>query len=343
MTPFAITLTREFNRFRFAGARFIALAFQLSEIVHMTYPKLYKYVPSSRFDVLETGWFRFTQPAAMNDPFDVSPFISLGSDDYIREKVTQKVLQEFKPEGKPWLDKIRHTPNYERFKQSAEEGIRDQIEFEIKAWKQILKEEQEHLKRTVSAQIGLFCMTENPDSILMWSHYADSHQGFVLEFDTSHEFFSEKGAGNFLRPVQYSHVRPGFLPDADLEIDPMFVKSFEWEYEKEWRLIKRLDLADKHIKAQPFDIFLFKIPWKAIKTVILGCNMSERSRNRILNMVKKNESRTLRNRILHLVKQRRDLQHLKILIATPHPDEFRLSLRSIDDADIFENFDFHFM
>ena len=30
----------------------------------------------------------------------------------------------------------------------------------------------------------VFCLSELDDSVLMWSHYADQHQGVVLGFDT---------------------------------------------------------------------------------------------------------------------------------------------------------------
>lgn len=33
--------------------------------------------------------------------------------------------------------------------------------------------------------IGLLCLTEKPDNLLMWAHYADSHAGFVVSALTS--------------------------------------------------------------------------------------------------------------------------------------------------------------
>ena len=31
-------------------------------------------------------------------------------------------------------------------------------------------------------------MTENPDNLLMWAHYARNHTGLCIEFDTSEDF-----------------------------------------------------------------------------------------------------------------------------------------------------------
>src|SRR3954452_10247322 len=32
-------------------------------------------------------------------------------------------------------------------------------------------------------RIGVFCLCERPDNVLMWSHYADCHRGLCLEFE----------------------------------------------------------------------------------------------------------------------------------------------------------------
>ena len=39
--------------------------------------------------------------------------------------------------------------------------------------------------------IGIFSLSKVPDNILMWSHYADSHKGIVLEFDSNHAYFNK--------------------------------------------------------------------------------------------------------------------------------------------------------
>lgn len=97
------------------------------------------------------------------------------------------------------------------------------------------------------------CFSEDVKSILMWSHYADSHKGFALEYDfrPTQSRPLERGA---LYPVIYSDVRY----DASLYITWQFLhvlgfhsknpditafskvalhKSSVWEYEREWRII----------------------------------------------------------------------------------------------------------
>lgn len=37
----------------------------------------------------------------------------------------------------------------------------------------------------VNSELGVLCLSEIHDDILMWSHYADGHRGIVLQFDKS--------------------------------------------------------------------------------------------------------------------------------------------------------------
>ena len=97
------------------------------------------------------------------------------------------------------------------------------------------------------------CFSEDVRSILMWSHYADSHKGFALEYDfrpTLNQPLPRVG----LYPVIYSEERydasayltwalltvmgiKAFNPDTSANIKAALYKSKLWEYEKEWRMI----------------------------------------------------------------------------------------------------------
>lgn len=100
---------------------------------------------------------------------------------------------------------------------------------------------------------NIACFSEDVRSILMWSHYADSHKGFALEYDfrTSLNKSNTRAA---LYPVIYSEDRydaslflawafftmMGFKavnPDIVSSTKAALYKSTFWEYEKEWRMI----------------------------------------------------------------------------------------------------------
>ncbi|MBQ6437502.1 MAG: DUF2971 domain-containing protein [Bacteroidales bacterium] len=97
------------------------------------------------------------------------------------------------------------------------------------------------------------CFSEDVKSILMWSHYADSHRGFALEYDFRQTLTKplEKGT---LFPVVYSDERfdasvyitwellrimgvESRNPDITSAFKVALHKSRLWEYEREWRLI----------------------------------------------------------------------------------------------------------
>lgn len=97
------------------------------------------------------------------------------------------------------------------------------------------------------------CFCEDVQNILMWSHYADSHKGFALEYNFRATLKNPiKNVGLF--PVVYgekrldvsSYIVWAYLmimgvrmknPDTFVSIKNILHKSSIWAYEKEWRLI----------------------------------------------------------------------------------------------------------
>ena len=66
--------------------------------------------------------------------------------------------------------------------------------------------------RSLISIFGVLCLSERWDSILMWGHYAYSHEGFVIGLDTKHPFFNQRRSPTdefgFLRRVRYQTSRP---------------------------------------------------------------------------------------------------------------------------------------
>lgn len=122
----------------------------------------------------------------------------------------------------------------------------------------------------------------------MWAHYANNHAGICIEFDRSSDFFNGKyknatilfgehvtchykNIGD-LRMVEYAIERPTYIEPSELEhdTDSWFVKSPEWAYEQEQRLLLPLDLA-KYITGS--NIPFYSVEPSMIKSIILGCQM----------------------------------------------------------------------
>ncbi|WEF10318.1 DUF2971 domain-containing protein [Pectobacterium actinidiae] len=162
----------------------------------------------------------------------------------------------------------------------------------------------------------VLCLSEKNDNLLMWGHYADSHRGFVLEFDVNHSFFSQrrtqKDDFGYLRKVNYKK-------DIDI-LDPVsgnlshhfLSKSQDWEYESEWRMLLPENQANKKIEHSGLVFDLFSFPACMIKSVILGCKSTNEFEKSIRTVLKDDEEYSH----VRLFKYHRSNERYE-LIATP--------------------------
>ncbi len=141
------------------------------------------------------------------------------------------------------------------------------------------------LERAFEEHIGILCLTEVPDHVLMWAHYTDSHHGFLLEFDHTDAFFNQRKSTDdelrHLRRVSYSDKRPTLSLTEIGSFDVFLTKSKHWDYEQEWRMLVHLKDATKVVGGSLQPIHLFAFPKHAIKSVVLGSRMSADDKERI--------------------------------------------------------------
>ena len=127
--------------------------------------------------------------------------------------------------------------------------------------------------------LGVLCLSEVGTNPLMWGHYTNSYVGFTVEFDATHEFFAcpigmHEDVGQMSK-VRYSNERPTINYDGEPSLAFMFSKALDWSYENEWRMIRPLKNADTVVSKSPFDIHLFRVPFEAITSVIVGHRMTK--------------------------------------------------------------------
>lgn len=93
------------------------------------------------------------------------------------------------------------------------------------------------LKKLLSkVRIRSLSNIESSKASLLWSHYADSHKGIEIEYEIDINYLISKKI--FLFPIKYSyHIADSFHPQISDYGKSFFVKSKEWEYEKEWRMV----------------------------------------------------------------------------------------------------------
>lgn len=103
----------------------------------------------------------------------------------------------------------------------------------------ILQKSWEVRKGQVVNGMGVLCFSASGTHPLLWAHYADSHRGVCLEYDS--EVRPVKGWKKYkYYPVKYNSGRQ--LDVLSLGWDRAFfslvtVKSDDWSYEQEYRLV----------------------------------------------------------------------------------------------------------
>lgn len=204
-------------------------------------------------------------PKTFNDPYDC--MMNIDIKDEVMEK-TKIVLQELFGDSiaNELLNKTKDVQN------QANNNLRPEFDKIVK-------------NGTEEIQEGLFvsCFSElsNLNSILMWSHYANQHRGFCVEYDYR-EINRLRIKDNTIIPILYSD-KPNICEvkiDTRVEIlqyqlGIAFTKSTEWEYEKEWRLIEINDEDQKGKNG-------FLIPFVRPKRIYMGCRISDQLREDII-------------------------------------------------------------
>lgn len=115
------------------------------------------------------------------------------------------------------------------------------------------------------AKRRIYCLTEDPLSTLMWSHYAADHTGICLEFHLSNLLFMK------VRGVAYNEQFPAITPNEffDRALEMILTKAQCWEYEREFRLVGGPHFQEGE-PLKTYDDF-FKLPPLALMSVIVGC------------------------------------------------------------------------
>ena len=142
---------------------------------------LYKYQP---FNVrtlanLKQASIWFSAPVDFNDPFDCA--LSGVDPERVPDSEVQRVLDQLieKPGLSPKVRAEMCTADGKatlKFRESLIKSLEGAFE------------DQRKIRRE---QRGVACFSELHDDIVMWSHYADGHRGFCLEFSTAFMPFSK--------------------------------------------------------------------------------------------------------------------------------------------------------
>lgn len=253
---------------------------------------LYKFIADSKaVPFLLRGLIKFTPPAELNDPSELTPNV-------IREEV-EASLYRLRRDGynDEDLSNLRCQQNLfqklaPRFQavavpQTAEEAT-NLLRYAFYDQISLLEELLTDMAEEVSCKVGLFCLSQRYDSLPMWAHYANNGRGLVVEFKDLEDVFEGDDTGILSKPIAVRYERDilSVTFDTQSHYALFFAKFPDWRYEEEIRIILPLTECDKQVVGD-YKIHLRKIPPRCISRLILGWNMPDHVKKEIRVYVKR--------------------------------------------------------
>ncbi len=239
---------------------------------------LYHYTSQdSAIKILEELTLKITPPNKLNDPFEILPS---AYKNFTEEKITESYKEAYQIVIK------------DKYKEELQGNFQGTIENFIHEYDLGEEEKIEDLKDLIASRdftkfqnnfsevYGLISFSKNENNILMWSHYADQHQGIVIGFDFT------KFEKNIFK-VEYSNERVELTFGMDKQnvvfkkelINLIRRKAKDWEYEKEYRMFLKLEDLEQKGK----DYFL-RFHIDNIKMIIFGSKISEETKRKIIGI-----------------------------------------------------------
>lgn len=254
---------------------------------------LYKYLtPENAEKVIRSGCLRFTQPSQFNDIFDLRPhYQNLNEASAIKTAVT---ADNIRTETEAFFeDLLSGLPAEMKQKFYADADLNGAVplakEFIGSLFDGFTSVIREKMFENLDKLAGVLCLTEAPESNLMWATYGSEHKGVCLGFDAESPYFNgKKSETDELRHL----VKVDYLPERAqvqlLEEEPghkiLYSKTEAWSAEREWRMLHALQDADVVIDADP-PIYLYRFNPDCLREVIFGCRTSDEFKNRICTAI----------------------------------------------------------
>ena len=291
--------------------------------------KIYKYANLKQGKlIVESGVVKLNRPSVFNDPFDNE--LRKDKDDFEKAKRIYKassfasslveilLIKEIgnvlkkKPEfedAKKEYYSIKKTlkkthkfdesytfPALQKLLNVSTESIKEKVEAKSEEFAKKINSNVDDIRSTMLVS----CFSKNPLSILMWSHYADSHKGICIEYEKPDlpDFVEVKYDYN--RPKirisrLVSYISAQTILDEDYNnldsevIDemmmPFVAKAKDWEYEQEIRCIVTSNSNSPNIVSE-YDKYFYKMPRPT--KIYFGCRSEGKEKNKLINFAKKN-------------------------------------------------------
>lgn len=242
---------------------------------------LYKYRSVNEYSLKnlldDSVWL--SDPKNFNDPYDCSfhhevdldpnnadLVISMAQECDLISNLTEEQIKSISESKSPTSRLLELSyPDKPDYGRSCGEALSYVIKERVKS---LVQETSEGFKQ----MFKICCFSEDPKSILMWSHYAGYHSGFCIGYDF-YELGNEDLRARSIYPVVYSDDMfdaSGVFGKTQTVDNILYLnqaalmKSKEWSYEKEWRLVFGNMLIQKEMS--------YRMPKP--KHIILGTKIS---------------------------------------------------------------------
>lgn len=198
-------------------------------------------------------------PSQFNDPFECKPHFNWPSRPNKARDIRKHLIKTARERGSS--------------KKDAEAMVAESISkpgfIEESIYRAILSTFQE---------MRICSFTKAKENLLFWSHYADSHRGFCLEYDAT--LLPIKYAFKVLYKDEYPEVEYPRPSDAR-GVAPALIKSSAWTYEDEYRIIYMPE-AEGQPAGDGKSLFLED---GAIKNIYFGSKIAESNKEIVLRLL----------------------------------------------------------
>lgn len=269
-------------------------------MAHDLPPSFFKYQSRATARiVLESVKLRWSTPATLNDPFDIQFDLATDVDEnavhaMALEKLWRCYIGELEP--KPFPGNSMYLV-MQLLRQASSKIDRDEfVQFMAPAIRETIALGNEKIPaalaeaRQLMSTCKILCLSDTPTNLLLWSHYAEAHQGAALVFAPI-----ENSPYTLAEPVNYvadvprlfdeellSDIFAGLRTiDTEASLRNMaFTKSKHWEHEREWRVFA----GDGRNKNAPYE----DVPFGAneLAGIVLGARMPLEDRTQLARLAK---------------------------------------------------------
>lgn len=263
---------------------------------------------------------RWSSPVLFNDPFDVPRELPIGFQEVeFQAALANEVARIL--ENQEIVEPSAHPKLYalvQQLRRSGSENIGKLIAYGLRRFanenaithKGLFDEICEYWE-SLRPQLRILCLSEVNDSMSMWYHYADKYKGVVLGLKCIDEIDSP---WLIAQPVKYQDAPPFFLTKEAFVrsitgqqpldykknfIDHLYIKTTDWEYEKEWRVATVARPGELgHCSDYP-------IHPRNFGAIYLGQDISEEDETDILARLDHELSHVSVYKVVHISKERR--------------------------------------